>query len=204
MPSSEGGGTCAAGLLRTAVPRPVAASGPAPTLAGDARVRGLDADAFDALYAGSFRRLVAQIYAMCGNFAEAQDCVQEAFVRAWDRRRSLDAEQSPEAWIRTVAYRLAVSRWRRAQRALLPADRSQLRDSVAEPDVSRVELVRALQQLPPDQRRAVVLHHLCDLPVRDIAEEIGVPVGTVKARLSRGRTALATLLASSEEERTDG
>ena len=63
----------------------------------------MDADAFDALYAGSFRRLVAQIYAMCGNFAEAQDCVQEAFVRAWDKRRVLDVEQSPEAWIRTVA-----------------------------------------------------------------------------------------------------
>ena len=39
--------------------------------------------AFDALYAGSFKRLVAQIYAMCGNFAEAQDCVQEAFAAAW-------------------------------------------------------------------------------------------------------------------------
>ena len=58
-------------------------------------------------------------------------------------------------------------------------------------DVERVELVRALQQLPPDQRRAVVLHHLCDMSVRDIAAETGAPIGTVKARLSRGRAALA-------------
>lgn len=170
----------------------------------DTRVRGMDAEAFDALYAGSFRRLVAQIYAMCGNLAEAQDCVQEAFVRAWDRRRVLDVEQSPEAWIRTVAYRLAVSRWRRAQRALRPPDRSQLRDGTAEPDVSRVELLRALQQLPADQRRAVVLHHLCDMSVRDIATETGAPVGTVKARLSRGRAALAALLAVAEEEESNG
>lgn len=203
--SAEGGGACASGLLRTAMPRPVAAgAGSATALAAEKTVRGLDADAFDALYAASFRRLVAQIYAMCGNFAEAQDCVQEAFVRAWDRRRALDREQSPEAWIRTVAYRLAVSRWRRAQRALRPVDRSQLRDDPTEPDASRVALVRALQQLPPDQRRAIVLHHLCDIPVRDIADEIGVPVGTVKARLSRGRAALATLLAVDEEARTDG
>jgi RNA polymerase sigma-70 factor (ECF subfamily) len=175
-------------------------SGPPAALTGNALVRGLDEAAFDTLYAGSFRRLVAQIYAMCGNLAEAQDCVQEAFVRAWDRRRSLDAAQSPEAWIRTVAYRLAVSRWRRAQRALRLQDRSQQRDPVAEPDASHVALVRALQQLPPDQRRAIVLHHLCDIPVRDIADELGVPVGTVKARLSRGRTALASLLAISEGE----
>ena len=204
MSSLEGGGPCAPGLLGTLVPRPAAASAAASAFAGAPDARGLDADAFDALYAGSFRRLVAQIYAMCGNFAEAQDCVQEAFIRAWDRRRALDADQNPEAWIRTVAYRLAVSRWRRAQRALRPPDRSQLRDGVPGPDVSRVELIRALQQLPADQRRAVVLHHLCDVPVRDIADEIGVPVGTVKARLSRGRAALAALLAISEEEGTDG
>jgi len=182
----------------------VTVPGSSAALTGNARVRGLDEAAFDALYAGSFRRLVAQIYAMCGNLAEAQDCVQEAFVRAWDRRRSLDADQSPEAWIRTVAYRLAVSRWRRAQRALRLQDRSQLRDAVAEPDPTHVELVRALQQLPSDQRRAIVLHHLCDIPVRDIADEIGVPVGTVKARLSRGRAALASLLAISEEACSDG
>jgi RNA polymerase sigma-70 factor (ECF subfamily) len=55
-----------------------------------------------------------------------------------------------------------------------------------------------LQQLPADQRRAVVLHHLCDVPVRNIASETGVPVGTVKARLSRGRAALALLLDDAE------
>ncbi|HEU5486618.1 MAG TPA: SigE family RNA polymerase sigma factor [Microlunatus sp.] len=176
---------------------------PARTAVARAAAGGLDADAFDALYAGSYRRLVAQIYAMCGNFAEAQDCVQEAFVRAWDRRRALNVDQSPEAWIRTVAYRLAVSRWRRAQRALLPPDRSQLRDGVAGPNASRVAVVRALQQLPPDQRRAVVLHHLCDVPVRDIATETGVPVGTVKARLSRGRAALAALLSGAEDGGAD-
>ena len=97
------------------------ATGAVPAIAGTTRTQGMDADAFDALYAGSFRRLVAQIYAMCGNFAEAQDCVQEAFVRAWDKRRVLDVEQSPEAWIRTVAYRLAVSRNGRCARRTAPS-----------------------------------------------------------------------------------
>jgi len=155
----------------------------------------MDSEAFDSFYHASFRRLVGQIYAMCGNVTEAQDCVQEAFIRAWDRRRSLDLEQAPEAWVRTVAYRLAVSRWRRARKAFQPPDRSRAPDPPAEPDVTRVALNRALQQIPADQRRAIVLHHLCDLPVAEVAREVGVPVGTVKARLSRGRAALAILLA---------
>ena len=55
-------------------------------------------------------------------------------------------------------------------------------------------LVAALRQLPEAQRRALVLHHLCDLPVQEVAAEVGAPVGTVKARLSRGRSALLGLL----------
>ncbi len=54
--------------------------------------------------------------------------------------------------------------------------------------------MEALKQLPEPTRRAIVLHHLCDLPVDQVAAEMGVPVGTVKARLSRGRAALASLL----------
>ncbi len=162
----------------------------------------MDANAFDEFYQASFGRLVGQIYAMCGNVTEAQDCVQEAFIRAWDRRAGLDLDQAPEAWVRTVAYRLAVSRWRRARKAFLPPDRSRAPAPPPEPDVTRVALTRALQQLPADQRRAIVLHHLCDLPVADIAAELGVPVGTVKARLSRGRTALAALLADDTSKET--
>jgi RNA polymerase sigma-70 factor (ECF subfamily) len=159
----------------------------------------MDEETFDVLYRISFPRLVGQIYAMCGSVTEAQDCVQEAFIRAWDKRRTLDTEQSPEAWVRTVAYRLAVSRWRRARMAFRSPDRSQQPAPPSVPDITRVALARALQQLPPDQRRAIVLHHLCDLSVADIAQEVGAPVGTIKARLSRGRTALATLLADEPE-----
>ena len=58
----------------------------------------------------------------------------------------------------------------------------------------RIALVRALNQIPADQGRAIVLHHLCDLSVEDVAREVGAPAGTVKARLSRGRAALTALL----------
>ncbi len=59
-------------------------------------------------------------------------------------------------------------------------------------------LVQALRQIPEAHRRAVVLHHLCDLPVEQVAAETGCPVGTVKVHLSRGRAALARLLADTD------
>ena len=156
----------------------------------------MEADEFDAFYTFSFSRLVNQLYALIGDRDEAQDCVQEAFARAWSHRRKLDGSAHPEAWVRTTAYRLAVSRWRRAVRSRRSPDRALQRIGDQQPpDGARVELMRALDQLPPNQRRALVLHHLCDMPVTEVAELVGAPVGTVKARLSRGRATLKSLLA---------
>lgn len=157
-------------------------------------------DEFDAFYAGSFARLTSQVYAMIGDREEASDCVQEAFARAWSHRRRLERAEHPEAWVRTTAYRLAVSRWRRSRLGRRPADRAvQAPPRAAVPDEGHVALVAALRQLPEQQRRALVLHHLCDLPVQQVAQEMGTPEGTVKARLARGRAALAALLAPDTE-----
>lgn len=157
-------------------------------------------DEFDDFYAASFDRLTAQIYAMIGDRDEAQECVQEAFVKAWAHRNKLDKASHPAAWVRTTAYRLAVSRWRRTTLARRPADRAVGAPTTTHPiDERHVDLVDALKQLPEEQRRALVLHHLCDLSVRDVATEVGVAEGTIKARLSRGRTALAALLSEPHE-----
>ncbi|MFE9765355.1 SigE family RNA polymerase sigma factor [Streptomyces sp. NPDC005808] len=146
---------------------------------------------FDAFYATAFPRLTGQLYAFTGDHGEAQDVVQEAFVRAWDQRREFLLDGAPEAWIRTVAMRLAVSRWRRARRWLELVRRNPPPQHVPGPDPDRATLVAALRTLPEPQRMALVLHHLCDLSVEQVASETGAPVGTVKARLSRGRAALA-------------
>ncbi len=159
----------------------------------------MDESEFDAFYTASFARLTGQLHALIGNRDEAQECVQEAFVRAWQHRRSLERADHPEAWVRTTAYRLAVSRWRRVKLGRRPADRALSTTPWTEPaDESRVALVDALRQLPEAQRQALVLHHLCDLSVQAVAREVGAPEGTVKARLSRGRAALAALLDPAE------
>jgi RNA polymerase sigma-70 factor (ECF subfamily) len=159
----------------------------------------MDEAEFDEFYTASFARITGQLYAMIGDRDEAQDCVQEAFVRAWSHRTKLARADHPEAWVRTTAYRLAVSRWRRKKLARRPPDRAVSAPVQTEAaDESRVVLVTALRSLPAAQRQALVLHHLCDLPVAAVAREVGVPEGTIKARLSRGRTALAALLAPTD------
>lgn len=162
----------------------------------------MDSPEFDEFYTATYARVVTQVYAMVGNRDEAEECVQEAYVRAWSHRRKLSADLHPEAWVRTTAYRLAVSRWRRVARGRRPSgglsDRALAAPLIAAaPSETHVALIAALRSLPEAQRRAIVLHHLADLPVADVARETGVPEGTVKARLSRGRAALATLLADS-------
>jgi RNA polymerase sigma-70 factor (ECF subfamily) len=155
----------------------------------------VEAHEFDELYAASFRRITSQVYAMIGDLDEAAECVQEAFARAWANRTKLAKAEYPEAWVRTTAYRLAVSRWRRTKLARRPTDRAVGASThVPAVDESHVALITALGKLPEAQRQALVLHHIADLPIHQIAAEIGVPEGTIKARLSRGRTALAELL----------
>lgn len=159
----------------------------------------MDAPEFDEFYAASFSRLTAQIYAMIGDREEAAECVQEAFARAWSHRSKLSSTRHPEAWVRTTAYRFAVSRWRRTVRGRRDPDRALAARMFSEPpDETHAALVAALRELPEAQRRALVLHHIADLPVAEVARETGVPEGTVKARLSRGRATLAGLLTTQE------
>jgi len=155
----------------------------------------MDERQFDDFYTASFARTTGQVYAMIGDRDEAEECGQEAFVRAWAHRRKLEQAEHPEAWVRTTAYRLAVSRWRRTRLGRRPTDRARgPATETAGPSETHVALVTALRKLPESQRRALVLHHIADLPVHEVAREVGAPEGTVKARLSRGRAALAALL----------
>lgn len=156
-------------------------------------------------YEAYYRRLVAALYGLTGDFADAQDLVQEAYARALARPRVFLDVADPEAWLRTVAVNLARTRWRRRKLfdTLVRHGRvPRTPDAVPGADPNRVALVAALQKLSRPTREAIVLHHLADMPVYEVAEALGVPVGTVKARLSRGRTMLADLLRDRGDERT--
>ncbi|MEI2714588.1 MAG: SigE family RNA polymerase sigma factor [Nocardioides sp.] len=147
------------------------------------------------VYEASYRRLVGQLTGVTGDPVEAEDVVMEAFARALNAGRAFQRTDNPEAWLRTVAVNVARSRWRRQRwfrdRAAQWVAESAYEDLPAD----RIALLAALRRLPHHQREALALFHFADLPVHEVADTLGVPVGTVKARLSRGRAALADLLA---------
>ena len=157
-----------------------------------------DPATFDAFYSGSVRRVTGQVYAMTGSRAEAEDCVAEAYARAWQRWDKVSGYGDPEAWVRTVAYRVSVSAWRKAANMPVAHRRQWAPDDTRGQSPDYVAIIAALRKIPPRQRQAIVLHHLVGLSVEEIATETGAAAGTVKARLSRGRQAMAPYLADSE------
>ena len=172
--------------------RPLRAVLPEPSFALDGRA------GFDRFYQTWYGRICAQVHAYLNDRAEAEDLVQEAFLRAWQRWSEIHRYDDPVAWVRRVAWNLATSRLRR----LVTAGRALRRQSPppvtpgADPD--HVLLVAALRRLPERQRRVIVLHHIADLPVVEIAAELGVPRGTVMSWLHRGRAQLAAYLSDAD------
>ena len=145
------------------------------------------------LYAATYPRLVGALTVASGSRADAEEIVQEAFARLLPRWSTISRYEDPEAWVRTVAFRLSTSRWRRAVVAARGMARIGAPPPVTPPDGSRLDAERLLSGLPRIYREVLVLHHAFGLPVEQIAEELRVPVGTVKSRLARGRTAAAAL-----------
>jgi RNA polymerase sigma-70 factor (sigma-E family) len=160
-----------------------------------------DAEDFDAFYATSSRRVLAHVSMMVGSRAEAEDAVAEAYLRAWNRWSKISKYENPEAWVRQVAYRQAVSTWRKAVNRLHAHRRDDPDRHVDALSPDHVAIVAALRRIPPDQRRVIVLHHLVGLSVAEIHHETGIPAGTVTTWLARGRRAMAAYL--SDEERSD-
>ncbi len=160
-----------------------------------------DPSALDELYGASYRRLVVQLYALCGDLADAEDAVQEGFVAALRKHRTLSSVQNPEAWIRTTAVNHLRSRWRHA--AVVRKYQPRVPGPQVPVDVGpeHVAIVSALTAVDDGQRQVVVLHYLADLGTAEIADELGIPEGTVKSRLARARTKLADLLEEREEPR---
>ena len=154
---------------------------------------------FREIFSVSYPRLVVQLYGVTGDAAEADDLVQEAFVRAAAAGRRFIKLDNHEAWLRTVAINLQRSRWRkqrnfsriRGRLAAGPTDLPALED--------RLDVIEALRGLPAGQREVVALYYLADLEVAEVARTLRIAEGTVKSRLSRGRDALAIALADREE-----
>ncbi len=161
---------------------------------------GVDNDEVATIYAVTGPRLIGLLTAMSGSRTEAEEVAQDAFVKLlekWSRVREYD---DIEAWLRTVAVRMMISRYRRRKVATLGLGRlaSGSETSIAGPTPARLDVAAALASLPLSSRAVVLLHHVHDLPVDEVAALLRLPVGTVKSRLSRARAAMAPLLTDTE------
>ena len=153
---------------------------------------------------GEYAKVVATVALVCGSVATAEDSVQEALARAWERLDRGDGIDRLPAWVTTVALNLARSqmrRWRSERRA---RDRlGPLRDDLSDAPAASgdAHAVReALRALPRRQREVTVLRYYLGLDVREIAAHLGIAEGTVKAMLFRARQSLAITLGDEDGE----
>jgi len=162
-----------------------------------------DTKALDAL----LRRHHDRVYALCrrlaGNDSDALDATQEALIAVVKGIDRFDGRARFGTWVYRVATNACLDELRRRGRRPLPVDDEQYRwDDRADPRLppvdgsvtDRLAVDEALQAIAPDFRACVVLRDLCDLDYAEIAEVLDLRPGTVRSRISRGRSALAQVL----------
>lgn len=160
-----------------------------------------DTGAFRILYRRHHQKVRAMLYQLCGTQV-LDDLVQEVFLRAWKGLPKMRQSAAFSTWLYRITWNVASDQRRRfalqrRDRAAIVASETDSAASAA-PDLMQLhhqELVQqGLDALTPDQRLLIVLHDIEDVPQKDIAQILEIPVGTVKSRLFHARRALRDYL----------
>lgn len=172
-----------------------------------------DDSAWAALLQGHMRKIYNLCYRFTGRPSESEDLTQEVFVKIFQTLKTFDAAQgSFPTWLNRVARNHLVDHYRRTKKDRMTSsieDEAGGFEDKPGPTAGAVEHVEArerkellqqgLEKLSPDLREAVVLRDLQDLDYAEVAQVLGVPVGTVKSRINRGRLELARVLKRIEQ-----
>lgn len=138
--------------------------------------------------------------ALTGDGGRADDLVQDCLERALSRLHQFQEGSNLRAWLMTILRNLNVSELRRADRRLRAAGSEavevamDVRTPGQETGLAVKNMMEAMERLPLEQREVVLLIGLEDISYKDAAEVLGVPVGTVMSRLSRGRENLRRMM----------
>jgi RNA polymerase sigma factor (sigma-70 family) len=160
----------------------------------------VDEVAIRAFLGTRYPRLVTAIAVMVGSRPAAEDAVQEALARAWERSLRGQEIDNLDAWVTVVAMNLGRSGLRRLMAERRARTRSTPSEMLHESNPERIDVVRELGRLPRRQREATVLRYYLGLDVAEIAEVLGVTQGTVKTTLFRARATLAERLGEDDRE----
>ncbi len=165
-----------------------------------ARVAEGDEAAFSELYRRHMPAIRAFARRRTNDVGRAEELAQEIFLDAWRSAARFDPRIAPvPAWLRTIAARRAVD-WTRRTAARPPLAQYEGGETAVDArdadQVRHLDMVAALQELPPSQRETLVLAFYADMSYPEIAEETSTPLGTVKSRALLGMRRLAALEAS--------
>ena len=164
-----------------------------------ARCRRGDASAFAEVVAAHADRLTAMLYRLLGNLEDARDVAQETFVRAHANLHRYDSRRPFEPWLyrigRNLAYNHLDAAGRRLEGRVGRASDEQLAgvssgespDRAADRDERRDRVSEVLAAMRPQYREALTLRYMMHLEYGDIAERMGVPIGTVRTWLNRAK-----------------
>lgn len=169
------------------------------------RAQAGDPHAFDALVEHELGRLYGIARAILGNDADARDATQEAFVQAWRQLPRLREPERFDSWLRTILVNSCRQALRGRRRRLVreiavgdPSEEIATYASAADAPDERVaaadSLERAFGRLPVEDRTILVLHHLEQLPLTEVAATLAIAVGTAKSRLFAARRHLERAL----------
>jgi RNA polymerase sigma-70 factor, ECF subfamily len=166
-----------------------------------------DPRTFGRMYDEHRRSVLATAYRVLGNAAQAQDVVQDVFLRVWRNPRKFDASRGElGSYLRLMARSRAVDLWREGQAAGRASDRLKVAVAVEPPrfderpeelalaSADRSTVRDALARLPESQREALVLAYWGGLTADQIAVRSGVPLGTAKSRIRLGLARLRSEL----------
>jgi RNA polymerase sigma-70 factor, ECF subfamily len=156
-----------------------------------------DSDAFDALAHTVGERCMAIACRILRDNDLAEDALQAALVQAWLQLRTLRDPDRFEPWLHRILANACFAEARNRRRRLafvgtLPTEHA-LESGILTVD-DRDQLERAMRRLTLEQRAVLVFHHYVGLPLPEVADRLGVPLGTVKSRLHYGMTALRASL----------
>lgn len=167
------------------------------------RFRAGDPDAVRKLYDEFGKAVFVVALRALGDRGLAEEAVQLTFLSAWRAAERFDVTRDPGPWLYTIARRVAIDLYRRERRHR-SNDVEDTEIAVLPPSIEDTweawEVRTALERLPPEELEIVRATHYRGLTHREAAEELGVPVGTIKSRSHRAHRRLADLLSHVEEE----